>query len=59
MNAQEQELVERFRRELENCFEIAKRLDEANPTLERAFSGSPSDHIWRQLVAAGIVTECQ
>jgi hypothetical protein len=57
MTHEEKELIEQFRQEVENCFEIANRLDEANPTLEGAFRGSPSDRIWRQLVAAGVVED--
>lgn len=51
MTPEEKELFESYKLETEKCWEIANRLDEANPTLKRAFMGDPSDRISRQLAA--------
>ena len=53
MNDDEQELLE----ELEKCFKIAQKLDALNPELPRAFTGTPSERIERQLYALGILND--
>ena len=40
-----------MRKEVERCFDIAQVLDAMNPTLEGAFTGTPSARIQRQLDA--------
>ena len=40
-----------MRKEVERCFDIAQALDAMNPTLEGAFTGTPSARIQRQLDA--------
>ena len=40
-----------MRKEVERCFYIAQVLDAMNPTLEGAFTGTPSARIQRQLDA--------
>ena len=43
--------AEEMRKEVERCFDIAQVLDAMNPTLEGAFTGTPSTRIQRQLDA--------
>lgn len=40
--------------EYKACVEIAQRLDAGNPELPGAFTGTPSERIWRQLAAKNI-----
>ena len=51
----EQELLE----EVKKCFQIAQRLDALNPELARAFTGTPSERIERQLYSLGILNDEQ
>ena len=48
-----------FFEELKKCFNIAQRLDALNPELARAFTGTPSERIERQLYSLGILTDEQ
>ena len=41
-------------REVEECFNIALRLDASNRELPGAFTGTPSERIRRQLAARGL-----
>ena len=50
---EEQKLLE----ELEKCFKIAQKLDALNPELPRAFTGTPSERIERQLYTLGILND--
>ena len=52
---EEQELLE----EVKKCFQIAQRLDALNPELARAFTGTPSERIERQLYSLGILNDEQ
>ena len=49
----EQELLE----EVEKCFIIAQKLDAHYPGIARAFTGTPSERIERQLYALGILND--
>ena len=51
MNAEKEKLLKDFQVEIEKCYELANRLDAANPEVKGAFTGNPSDRIERQLIA--------
>jgi hypothetical protein len=57
MTEEEQKLLNDFREEVENCYEIADKLDALHPELVGAFTGSPSLRIERQLYALGILND--
>ena len=57
MTDEQQELLDSFQQEIEKCFQIAQRLDALNPELARAFTGTPSERIERQLYALGILND--
>ena len=46
---------EELLKEVQQCFDIAQRLDMQNPTIPNAFTGTPSERIKRQLIALGII----
>ena len=57
---EEQQLKEDYKElleEVEKCFNIAQKLDALNPELARAFTGTPSLRITRQLYALGILND--
>mgnify|MGYP001766173824 CR=1 FL=1 len=49
MTAEEIELMDAYREEVEACFQIAQKLDANNPDLPGAFTGPPSERIKRQI----------
>ncbi len=57
MTDEEKELLGRFQQEVIKCFEIAQKLDNLNPELTSAFTGTPSERIERQLYALGILND--
>mgnify|MGYP007038830254 CR=1 FL=1 len=57
MTNEQQELLNSFQEEVEKCFVIAQKLDALNPELARAFTGTPSLRITRQLYALGILND--
>jgi hypothetical protein len=57
MTDEQQELLNSFQEEVEKCFVIAQKLDALNPELARAFTGTPSLRITRQLYALGILND--
>ena len=57
MTDEQQELLNSFQEEIEKCFVIAQKLDMLNPELARAFTGTPSLRITRQLYALGILND--
>ena len=57
MTDEQQELLNSFQEEVEKCFNIAQRLDALNPELARAFTGTPSERIERQLYTLGILND--
>jgi hypothetical protein len=57
MTEEQKELLDCFQQEIEKCFQIAQRLDVLNPELARAFTGTPSERIERQLYALGILND--
>ena len=57
MTNEQQELLNSFQEEVEKCFVIAQKLDALNPELPRAFTGTPSERIARQLYALGILND--
>jgi hypothetical protein len=57
MTNEQQELLNSFQEEIEKCFDIAQKLDTLNPELVRAFTGTPSERIERQLYALGILND--
>ena len=57
MTDEQQELLNSFQEEVEKCFVIAQKLDALNPELPRAFTGTPSERIARQLYALGILND--
>jgi hypothetical protein len=57
MTNEQQELLNSFQEEVEKCFVIAQKLDALNPELPRAFTGTPSERIERQLYALGILND--
>jgi len=57
MTNEQQELLNSFQEEIEKCFDIAQKLDDLNPELPRAFTGTPSLRIERQLYALGILND--
>ena len=52
--AELKKLSDSYQKEVEACFDIAQRLDSLNPTLSRAFTGTPSERIKRQLALMNI-----
>lgn len=54
MTEEEQKLLNDFRKEVENCYEIADKLDALHPELPCAFTGTPSERIKRHLYLHGI-----
>lgn len=48
-------LLAQLRAEVEKCYKIANILDSLNPTLEGAFTGTPSERIERQLISHKII----
>ena len=59
MTEQQQELLGCFQKEVKKCSDIAQRLDALNPELARAFTGTPSERIERQLYSLGILNDEQ
>ena len=57
MTDEEKELLGRFQQEVIKCFQIAQKLDNLNPELTGAFTGTPSERIERQLYALGILND--
>ena len=57
MTEEEQKLLNDFREEVENCHEIAQKLDALYPELPCAFTGTPSERIERQLYVLGILND--
>jgi hypothetical protein len=57
MTDEQQELLTSYKEEVEKCWEIAQKLDALNPELARAFTGTPSERIERQLYALGILND--
>ena len=57
MTDEQQELLNSYQQEIEKCFNIAQRLDALNPELARAFTGTPSERIERQLYSLGILND--
>lgn len=57
MTEEQQELLNYFQEELEKCFKIAQKLDALNPELPRAFTGTISERIERQLYTLGILND--
>jgi hypothetical protein len=57
MTDEQQELLNSYQQEVTKCFDIAQRLDALNPELARAFTGTPSERIERQLYSLGILTD--
>lgn len=55
MTYEENELLNEYRSEIEQCFDLAQELDKRHPQLRGAFTGTPSERIRRQLVAAGMI----
>jgi len=49
MDTEREELLLQYYIEVEKCYKIANFLDERNPTLKGAFTGTPSERIERQL----------
>jgi len=54
MTDEEQELLNSYQQEVEECFKIAQKLDSLNHELAGSFTETPSKRIERQLYALGI-----
>jgi hypothetical protein len=50
----EEELLNSYQQEVEECFKNAQKLDSLNHELVGSFTGSPIERIERQLYALGI-----
>ena len=54
MTDEEKELFDGYKEEVDQCWLIAQQLDELNPEIKGAFTGTPSERIIRQLQHRGI-----
>ena len=51
MTFEDKEVLQLYQRELEKCFILAQKLDNMNPSIPGAFTGSPSERIERQMLS--------
>lgn len=54
MTEEEREMLKAYQEEMGKIHDIAQRLDSFNPEIPKAFTGTPSERIIRQLSALDI-----